>query len=134
MARARRLGPGRCAHDRTHASTDAQRLLPAAVGGSTPFFTTQFTPTSTQFGFKVTSFLTGEWSDPTLNATTVDVQNGCTTSCGHHVRFWPAEDRAGTPIPGAYLMTMDYGSSEAVNYDFQDNVYLLENVVPAPGL
>ena len=44
---------------------------------------------------------------------------------------WPAKDRAGGVIPGAYLMTMDYGSSETVNYDFQDNVYLLENVEPA---
>ena len=31
-------------------------------------------------------------------------------------------------VPGAYVVTMDYSG---INYDFQDNVYLMENVRPA---
>ncbi|MBO9533820.1 MAG: hypothetical protein J7513_12695, partial [Solirubrobacteraceae bacterium] len=109
-------------------ATDAQRPLPAAIGGSGQSFVTSFAPVTSQFGFRVAG---GEWSDPLLNSTGQDMANGCLTNCGHHVRFWPAKDRTGAVIPGAYLMTMDYASVSAVNYDFEDNVYLLENVEPA---
>ena len=69
----------------------------------------------------------GEWSDPTLNDGAKDVSNGCVAPCGHHVRFWPAKDRAGVVIPGAYVMGMDYSG---INYDYQDNIYLVTNIQP----
>ncbi len=80
----------------------------------------------------------GEWTDPTRNSHTRDVINGCVdnppvSACGHHFRVWPAKDPSGNLMPGSYLFAMDYGSSPSVNYDFQDNVYLVQNVQPAAG-
>src|SRR5262249_50583970 len=49
---------------------------------------------------------------------------------GHHVRFWVARDAAGNIIPNAYFMAMDYSG---INYDYQDNVYLITNIKPFAG-
>ena len=46
---------------------------------------------------------------------------------GHHVRFWVARDREGKIIPDTYIMAMDYAG---INYDYQDNVYLVSNIKP----
>ena len=64
-----------------------------------------------------------EWSDPTLN-----FQEQPGGGWGHHMRWFPARDREGRTIPNSWLMTMDFAG---VNYDFNDNVYLVENVEPA---
>jgi hypothetical protein len=100
----------------------AQTLLPFSDGTTAGIASASFT-TSSVFGLKID----GESSDPTLNSTTKDVSNGCVAPCGHHVRFWPAKDRAGAIIPGAYLMGMDYSG---INYDYQDNIYLVTNIQP----
>ena len=42
-------------------------------------------------------------------------------------RFYPARDRDGEFIPNTWLMTMDYFG---VNYDYNDNVYLITNMRP----
>ena len=46
---------------------------------------------------------------------------------GHHLRFYVAKDRNGNVIPNTYLLTMDYSG---INYDYNDNVYLVTNVRP----
>lgn len=106
----------------THAGIDGQTFLPRKNGSTTLPAEGTFTP-GTTFGFKVD----GEWSDPTKNNQTADRNNGCPGPCGHHVRFWPVKDRQGTLIPNTWLMSMDYSG---INYDYNDNVYLISNIKP----
>ena len=106
----------------TSGGDSAQTLLPRKKGSTTAAAFATFAPTGV-FGLKVS----GEFSDPTRNNIAKDMQNGCTGPCGHHVRFWPAKDRSGKVITGAYLVGMD---SSSVNYDYQDDVYLISNITP----
>jgi hypothetical protein len=107
----------------TSAATDAQTVLPHA-SGSTSLAKGTFTPSGPVFGLKVDS----ESSDDTLNNATPDINNGCPGPCGHHMRFWPAKDRSGVLIPNTWIMAMDYSG---INYDYNDNVYLISNMRPA---
>ena len=115
----------------THKGTDGQTVLPRK-SDSQAIAQASFAPSATVFGFRIDA----EYSDPTLNNRQVDYNNNCPLpapgeleTCGHHVRFWPVRDQSGTVIPDTYLMTMDYAG---VNYDYNDNVYLLENIKPEP--
>ena len=50
------------------------------------------------------------------------------------VRFWAARDRNGVLIPNTYLVGQDYVDTSQVNFDYQDNVYLITNIRPTrPG-
>lgn len=108
-----------------HAPLDGQSILPRLDGSSTAVAANVFKPASRNgdnnpaFGFRVRD----EWSDPTKN-----IQEKPEGGYGHRMRFWPAEDAAGAPIPGVYIMSMDY---LGINYDYQDNVYLITNLAPA---
>ena len=108
-----------------HGGLWGQSVLPAGTTGER-LAQGVFSPAADQaFGIKVAN----EWSDPARNDGAKDVANGCTAAvCGHHVRFFPVKDAAGVAVPGSYVVTMDYSG---INYDFQDNVYLVENVRPA---
>ncbi|AFZ68638.1 hypothetical protein [Deinococcus peraridilitoris] len=106
----------------THKEGDAQSVLPRRYGSDSLPAGASFTP-GELFGLKVE----GTWSDPTKNDTTYDRRAGCTSNCGHHIRFFPVRDRAGNAVPNTYLMLMD---SLGVNYDYNDNVYLISNVRP----
>ena len=99
----------------------AQTVLPATVdGGSTPL-TATFYPASA-FGLKVDT----EFSTDSLNVTAGNSGGG-----GHHFRFFPVYDHTGTLVPNTYFVAMDYGQTQAENFDFQDNVYVVSNVRPA---
>jgi fibronectin type 3 domain-containing protein/glucose/arabinose dehydrogenase len=106
----------------THAGIDGQTLLPRLNGSTTAPAAATFTP-STSFGLKIDT----EWSDDTKNDQSADKTNGCPSPCGHHVRFWPARDRAGNRIADTWIVGMDYSG---INYDYQDNVYLISNIKP----
>jgi hypothetical protein len=106
----------------TSGGNSAQTVLPRKNGSTTAAATGSFTPGGV-FGLKVS----GEFSDPTRNNIPKDMQNGCTGPCGHHVRFWPAKDRAGAAIAGTFIVAMD---SSSVNYDYQDDLYLISNAAP----
>lgn len=108
----------------THEAVDAQSLLPKVKGSSAVAAgvfkpTTQSGDTNPAFGFRVD----GEWSDPSKNP-----QEKSGGGYGHHVRFWIARDAQGNVIPSTYLMAMDYNG---INYDYDDNVYLIRNLRPA---
>jgi hypothetical protein len=105
------------------AATDAQTLLPHLFNGGTNPAAGSFSPAGA-FGLRVD----GEISDPTLNNSTPDRNAGCPGPCGHHVRFWKLKDRTGAVVPNTYLMSMDYAG---INYDYNDNVYLISNLQPA---
>ncbi|WP_175607399.1 NPCBM/NEW2 domain-containing protein [Deinococcus marmoris] len=106
----------------TQAGIDGQSVLPRKNGTNDPAVAT-FSPATT-FGFRVDS----ENSDATLNDQNADRGNGCVDPCGQHVRFFKARDRAGQIMPGTYLLIMDYSG---INYDYNDNVYLIGNLKPA---
>lgn len=101
---------------------DQQTLFPRLVGSTTPA-TVTFAPTSALFGLQIEDAL----SDPELNPRAP----ACNALCGHVIRAWPAEDRSGAPIPATYLIALDHMNDDASgNYDYQDAVYVVENVVP----
>ncbi|MET3949054.1 hypothetical protein ABIB49_003780, partial [Arthrobacter sp. UYCu512] len=53
------------------------------------------------------------------------------------VKTWPVRDRAGQLVPGSYVVAQDYMYSAndctagSANCDYQDNVYLITNIIPA---
>lgn len=102
----------------TAAGAGAQSLLPLK-SGSTQYAAGTFN-TNNRFGFKIDS----EWSDPTLNRQSQDSSPGPN---GHHVRFWQVRNQSGQLVANTYLMVMDYSG---INYDYNDNVYLISNVKP----
>jgi hypothetical protein len=108
----------------THAGIDAQTMLPRIAGSTSLPAEAAFTPNVSTFGFVVDST---EWSDPTRNNQLADMTNGCPGPCGHHVRFWPVRDRQGVIVPNTWLLFMDYAG---INYDYNDNVYLISNIKP----
>lgn len=109
-----------------HGGLWGQSLLPAGTSGTSLAQGVLSPAADRAFGVKIAN----EWSDPARNDGAKDVANGCTAAvCGHHVRFFPVKDAAGVVVPGSWVVVMDYSG---INYDFQDNVYLMENVRPAP--
>ncbi|WP_295816008.1 Ig-like domain-containing protein [uncultured Deinococcus sp.] len=109
----------------THANSDAQTILPRR-SGSTSAATASFSPAAT-FGLKIQD----EWSEPAYNVHTKDVNAGCVEPCGQHLRFYRAKDPSGAVMPNTYLLVMDYSG---INYDYNDNIYLVRNIKPAPHL
>ncbi|HEV2293447.1 MAG TPA: choice-of-anchor D domain-containing protein [Tepidisphaeraceae bacterium] len=101
----------------THARADGQRLFPRDDVSGEPTVG-RFNPGSDTFGFVIDD----AWSDRSKNPQEVDDGNH-----GHSVRFYPARDREGEFIPNTWLMVMDYFG---VNYDYNDNVYLIDNMRP----
>ena len=99
----------------------AQSLFPQLASGQPA--AGQFSPTGA-FGLAVDS----ENSDDTRNDQSVDKSKGCPGPCGHHVRFFPLYDASGSLVPNAYYLVMDYSG---INYDYQDNGYLVTNIKPA---
>jgi hypothetical protein len=106
----------------THDGYYAQSLLPPLLGSTSP--ANGSISTGSTIGFSIGN----ELSDDAKNDQLGDQKKGCTGKCGHHIRFFPVKDRAGAVMPNTYFMCDDYAS---VNYDYQDNVYLLTNVKPA---
>ncbi|WP_216324491.1 malectin domain-containing carbohydrate-binding protein [Deinococcus aestuarii] len=110
----------------TSDGASAQSVLPNGQGGA-GLAAGSFAPPGT-FGLVVDN---QEWSDPTYNAHGPDLRAGCKGPCGQHLRFWPVRDSAGQPVPNTYFMVMDYAG---INYDYNDNLYLISNLRPAPVL
>jgi fibronectin type 3 domain-containing protein len=104
---------------------EGQTLLPHTTASGNPIAQGTFTPTASTsnptaaFGWNID----GEKSDDSLNAAVATNPQ----DQGHHVRFFPARDASGKVIPNTWLMAMDY---LGINYDYQDNVYLVTNMRP----
>lgn len=103
----------------TSSGVDAQTLFPRKTNGSAA--AGSFTPGSGAFGFRIDA----EWSDDKKNP-----QEKSGGGYGHHVRFFPLRDASGRLVPDTYLMVMDYNG---VNYDYNDNVYIISNIRPETG-
>jgi len=76
--------------------------------------------TSDVFGFRVDA----EFSDNTLNLRDPDRKDEDL----HHFRFYPARSADGEFLADTWVMAMDYTS---INFDYNDNVFLIRNVKPA---
>ena len=104
---------------------DVQRVLPRTHDHSGPNYGT-FAPGTTIMGFRVEN----ELSDDALQ----QQEPWCTPSdkCGHRMRFWPVKNSHGTPVPNSYVMTIDWHVPDfsTSNYDYNDEVYLLDNIRP----
>jgi len=94
------------------AAENAQELLPPLTSGSATF-----DPGDGPFG------VYGQAGGETQNS--LDALN--TGAVEHALRVYPLRDRSGEPVVGSYLI----GLEEARNGDYQDAVFVLENVRPA---
>jgi len=120
-----------------HHEFDAQSLLPRSdpdrgAGPGEASFTPANWNTGTTDGTDAADGVFGIQVDSEHSDWKLNVQDsGCVAEklyeCGHHVRVFPAEDRDGKLIPNQFLVAMDYSG---INYDFNDNVYLVANVKP----
>ncbi len=101
----------------THNNLDGQSVIPRLYGSTSAPATNTFNPTGS-FGFKVGSSST----DRTQN------YNGLIG-----MRILKAMDGNGNIIPNAYFFDCDYLGTAFTNYDYQDNIYYLENIKPDSG-
>ncbi len=91
-----------------------QRLYPFTNTGNT-----LFDPGNNNFGFYVSSLSFGR------NSYTEEALN--TGPRVRAARMFPARDRSGTLMPNSYIITYE----DAANGDYQDYVFLVENIMPA---
>jgi len=101
----------------THNNLDGQSVLPRITQSSVNLAQGSFNPAGV-FGFKVGSAS----SDRTQNF------NGLIG-----MRILKALDRQGNVIPNAYFLNCDYLGTQFTNYDYQDNIYYIENLRPESG-
>jgi hypothetical protein len=101
----------------THNPLDGQSVLPRLIGSSVNLAQGTFNPTGV-FGFRVGS----SSSDRTQNI------NGLIG-----IRVLKAIDSQGNVIPNAYFFNCDYLGTSFTNYDYQDNIYYIENIRPETG-
>jgi hypothetical protein len=101
----------------THNSLDGQSLMPRLANtASSPAMGT-FNPTGV-FGIKVGS----SYSDRTKNA------GGLIG-----IRVIKVMNADGNIVPNAYILDCDYVGIPATNFDYQDNVYYVDNIKPDSG-
>lgn len=99
----------------TIADDQYQALNPKTDAGSK----TTFADPGAPFGLFTTSKTHKTYSEDSKNAA---------NQVKHAVRTYPLKDRAGAAIPNGYLVCFE----EAANGDYQDYVFTLYNVKPAP--
>ncbi|WP_346797114.1 carbohydrate-binding protein [Halomonas sp. Bachu 37] len=120
-----------------HDEQDGQTLLPRALDSGDQLAMATL-DRDDPFGFFAD--ITGRqgyisWSDPDANLyeDTVDEIGSPGTNLnwdendGHLIRVYVAKDGAGNVIPHTYVVIQDYAG---VNYDYNDNIFLVENVKP----
>lgn len=101
----------------TSAGVDGQSFLPRKNNAlAMPAAGSFALPISQPFGFKVDQV----WSEQSRN----DVSRG---GQGHYMRFYPVLNQGGQFVENTWIMAMDY---DRILPDYQDNVFLLENIVP----
>ncbi|MCA1806464.1 MAG: carbohydrate-binding protein [Actinobacteria bacterium] len=118
-----------------HDEADGQTLLPRTLNNG-DILTTTTLDRDAPFGFFAE--ISGRqgyisWSDPDANLyeDTVDEIGNPGTNLnwdendGHLIRVYVAKDAAGNVIPDTYIVIQDYAG---VNYDYNDNIFLVENV------
>jgi len=115
------------------AKEDIQRLLPRRFENPSQQAIGTFDPGGQQFGFHIEL----EFSDETM----AENEPWCASAgkvCGHRMRFWPVKDGAGATVPNTWIVAVDMhlraspGVQFFANYDFNDETYVVRNMMPAP--
>ncbi|MDR6944297.1 malectin domain-containing carbohydrate-binding protein [Mucilaginibacter pocheonensis] len=101
----------------THENLDGQSVLPRLSNTASSPAQGTFNPTGA-FGMKIGS----SYSDRTKNF------NGLIG-----IRFLKVMNAEGNIVPNAYIMDCDYLGTSATNYDYQDNIYYVDNIKPDSG-
>ncbi len=101
----------------SHSTLDGQSLTPRIRNGTLALAQGSFEP-SGAFGIRVGI----SYSDRTRNPGQLI-----------GLRFLKAVDANGNVVPNAYFVNHDYIDVEFTNYDYQDNMYFIENVRPETG-
>lgn len=101
----------------THSNLDGQSVLPRLTNTTKGSAQGSFT-ISGSFGIKVGT----SYSDRTKNF------NGLIG-----IRFLKVYGPDGNIVPDAYILDCDYLGTSATNYDYQDNVYYVDNIKPDSG-
>ncbi|MBD1365551.1 T9SS type A sorting domain-containing protein [Mucilaginibacter sp. ZT4R22] len=101
----------------THNNLDGQSVIPRLANSSISPAQGTFN-FSGSFGIKIGS----SSSDRTQN------YNGLIG-----IRFLKVMDAEGNIVPNAYILDCDYLGTEYTNYDYQDNVYYVDNIKPESG-
>jgi hypothetical protein len=99
---------------------EGQTLLPHNFSNPKQYAFGTFSPGKTPFAF----WIDGESTDDTKN------YDPPGKGGGHHVRMWPVRDQNGNIEPNNYFVAVDYSHTSFENFDFQDNVFYVENVKP----
>ncbi|GHB07208.1 carbohydrate-binding protein [Salinicola rhizosphaerae] len=115
-----------------HASDNSQTLLPLTSSGAyaTTTLTRDQIPDSwlgdDVFGLSSANFS----SDPSLNGAGIGTPDAEDEGLqrGYMVRMIQALDSDGNAIANTYFMVVDFNG---INYDYQDNVYLIQGIEPA---
>jgi hypothetical protein len=102
----------------THHVLDAQSLLPRLRNNDTNLAVKTIDNPTEPFGFRVSN----SRSDRTINFQDLI-----------GLRILKAVDAAGYVIPNAYIMNMDYIDNSSTNFDYQDNIYYIDNIRPETG-
>jgi Ca2+-binding RTX toxin-like protein len=110
-----------------HAPSDSHTLLPTelASDGTTDsgqLASASFTA-SGPFGFAIEWNGNVDYSDAAFQTIDKNAAGNDTL-----MRFFPLVDENGTPVPDTYLLMQDY---QGVNFDWNDNVYIVSNIQPA---
>ncbi len=72
------------------------------------------------------------FSDDSFNPPDFDKDgNIISGTTGHAFRFYPLKDENGDLVPNTYIMANDYTANQFVNWDYNDNVYIVTNIKPA---
>ena len=95
---------------------NAQTLNPSLLSG-----TTSFDPEEASFGIFVESRVFNRF-----NFTQDDLNSG---DVKHRARIYPLKDRQGQPLDNQYLIAFE----DASNGDYQDYLFVIDNVIPAPA-
>ncbi|ERL53218.1 carbohydrate-binding protein [Halomonas huangheensis] len=117
-----------------HAGDNNQSILPLLSNGqfATANFDLSDIPSGWNgngvFGFEVADLSTDPSLNPTGGGTPPADADGIER--GYTVRMFRALDADGNVIPNTYLGIMDY---TGINYDYNDNVFLIEGVSPVTG-
>lgn len=120
-----------------------QMILPPKVFGNenqlatyaSPIAAGHFSPGSPtqEFGFVVEN---KEWSEYSKNPWIKDedkdgeVDGPRPANWGQFLRWFPLYDQEGKLVPNTYIMLHDYNREGVVNYDFNDNIYIISNIIP----
>ncbi|SHE86800.1 delta endotoxin [Modicisalibacter ilicicola DSM 19980] len=118
-----------------HDEQDGQTLLPRALNAGDQLTTTTLERDDPFGFFAEISDRQGyiSWSDPDANLyeDTIDAIGNPGNDLswdendGHLIRVYVAKDAEGNVIPDTYIVIQDYAG---VNYDYNDNIFLVENV------